>query len=308
MFHYIKNHSKIITTCLALILMSSLMLNINQKIYAAGENDVLTMSPAKLQVDIKAGQKYSGTFNIINGGKTDYKFKVYASPYQIKDSNYDNPLFDKENNYTQINRWVTFDKTDYFIKAGETLEVTYHVNTPNNIPGGGQYAVLFAETQPENVYETNGVISKKRAGALLFAHTDGQAIKKSEIILDKIPTFVFSNNIKFKADIKNLGNTDFSGKLKYTLHNIFGGDSTKEKENFILPESTRRIELDFSNQSLFAIYKAKVQGQALDTIKEENKLIIFISPIVIIIAILIVLVLIINKIRKNKHANQKIHY
>ena len=117
----------------------------------------ISISPVSEILQLSANSVYEDSFKISNNGGSDMKFEVYAAPYAYTYSESDDTYqlgFSRENNYTQIVRWITFKQTDgnYAEKAvftaapNSNVEVTYRISTPESIPAGGQYAVLFAHT------------------------------------------------------------------------------------------------------------------------------------------------------------------
>jgi hypothetical protein len=266
------------------------------------------MSPTKIKLQIEAGKEYDGTFKVANGGTTTYDFKVYASPYQIGDEETYQPNFDKETKRTQITRWISFDQETYTAKPSSTTDVAYHIKVPKNIPDGGQYAVLFAQTIESS--NGGGVIAAKRVGVLLYAKTDGKTIEDGELIYAKVsPWQTDGLKISFKAE--NRGNTDFELNDKLVVETLGGKEvyNSGVKPYTLLPETTRTGVNEWTDAPKLGLFWVTQEAQVLGKTETVKKLVLIAPifvPIVFILAIAVIIVLIALKARSGKKYGKKV--
>lgn len=290
----------------------------------------ISISPVSKILQLSANSVYEDSFNVSNNGNADMKFETYAAPYAYTYSETDDSYqlgFTKENTYTQITRWITFRQTDgtYAPKAtfvaapGATVEVTYKIATPENIPAGGQYAVLFAHTLTADT-NASGIKTEASPGLVVYGRAEGETKASSEIKDMKIDTSMMVDNqekaiINASAKVKNTGNVDFmaSGKLKIT--GIFGqvyyetqGVSAKSRVS-IIPESELSVTDSWDETPFFGLFNVEWtvtgSGGASETI---TRFVAVIPPVIIIVTILlltIVVVWIIIVVRKRKARRSK---
>ena len=269
----------------------------------------LQISPItkRFQLDPKA--ELTDKINIDNIGSKKFKFKVYASPYSIINEAYDED-FDTETTHTQISRWISFNQNasakkdsekewknevTFEIEPNERQEVEYKISVPKDIPAGGQYATIFAESIPEDEVATTGVRTVSRVGMILFGSAGGETVKKAEIKGFSMQTFLTSGKITAEVDIANTGNTDFSANISMTIDKIIGGNVAQENGTYmLLPDSPdRHAVLEWKDTPMFGIFKVKTVVTALDQTHEEEK-IVLVLPIYIIIIMLVLLTIIIT--------------
>ena len=116
----------------------------------------IQVSPVSSRVTLKPGTALDYSMIVSNIGTDEFKFNTYTAPYSIVDEDY-NVSFSNENNRTQLARWIQFvnddgsltDKYSGSIPAGEKKTVNYRITVPEDVPAGGQYATIFAQTDPD---------------------------------------------------------------------------------------------------------------------------------------------------------------
>lgn len=290
----------------------------------------ISISPVSKILQLAANSVYEDTFTVSNNGNTDMKFETYAAPYAYTYSEADDSYqlgFSKENTYTQITRWITFKQTDgtyaekatYVANPGSGVEVTYRISTPESIPAGGQYAVLFAHTLTADT-NASGIKTEASPGLVVYGRAEGETKASCEISDVKIGESMMVDNqekkiINASAKVKNTGNVDFmaSGKLKVT--GIFGqvyyeteGISAKSRVS-IIPESELVVSDSWDETPFFGLFNVEWTvtgtGGATETI---TKFVAIIPPVIIIVAILlltIIIVWIIIMVRKRKERRSK---
>ena len=183
------------------------------KVFSEGEDDAnkqqvvgtsISISPVSKILQLSANSVYEDTFTVSNNGNTDMKFEVYAAPYAYTYSETDDTYqlgFNKESTYTQITRWITFKQTDdnYAEKATYTaapnsgVDVTYRIATPESIPAGGQYAVLFAHTLTADT-NSSGIKTEASPGLVVYGRAEGETKASCEISNVKIESTMTVEN------------------------------------------------------------------------------------------------------------------
>lgn len=309
-------------------------------VYAEGENNdeetsntveapatSISLTPVYNVMQIASDSNYTDTFEVKNDGASKIDIEVYAAPYSYVYSEDEDAYklgFSKENNFTQITRWITFQdsggswvkRPNYEIGPNETLEVTYKVTTPSNIPAGGQYAVIFAHTLTATT-SASGIRTEASPGLIVFGHSsEGDATVQAEINNMEIEETIIEgesirNSINASAKVKNTGNIDFYAIGKLKVESIIGGGSyeTPEKEGrvSIIPEAELAVFDEWEETPNFGIYKATwtiTAGGETQTIEK----IIFINPLLFILIIIILLtivtiwVIVITRRRKERRS------
>lgn len=272
----------------------------------------ISLTPVSKILQISSNSSYEDDFTVSNEGDTEMKIEVYAAPYSYVYSSEEDAYklgFNNENSFTQISRWITFQntsgsyekKTEFIIQPKDSIDIHYKISTPDNVPAGGQYAVIFAHTLTSTV-SSNGIKTEASPGIVVYGRsTEGEVIVKAEISSLKIEHGYIENegvinNIRATAKVKNTGNMDFNATGVLKIEPIIGGASYETSVTggraSIIPEAELVVSDEWEDTPGFGIYKATwtvTVGDETQTIEQ----IIFINPLLFIIIAIIVLTIII---------------
>lgn len=274
----------------------------------------ISLTPVSKILQISSNSVYEDDFTVTNDGDTMMEIEVYAAPYSYVYSSDDDSYklgFNNDNNFTQISRWITFKnnegayekKTNYSIKPRDSLSVHYKISTPDNIPAGGQYAVIFAHTLTGTI-SANGIKTEASPGIVVYGRsTEGEALVKADVSDMKIVhgrkennTEKASNNIFASAKVKNSGNIDFNATGSMKVEPIIGFSSYETPATgsiiSVIPESELTVSDEWKDTPGFGLYKVTwtvTIGEDINTIEQ----IVFINPFLFIIIAIIVLTFII---------------
>lgn len=288
--------------------------------FAEGENDgeqntvsgtSISLMPVSKVLQISSNSEYEDSITINNDSDDKMEVEIYAAPYSYVYSESENIYklgFSHENNFTQITRWIKIqgnsgdwkEKTTRSIPAHESAVVKYKISTPDNIPAGGQYAVIFAHTLTA-VTSENGIRTEASPGMVIYGRSNEGEVKVSAAISDmKIQLGVEDgeskrNNFFASAKVKNEGNIDFSAVGKLKVDSILGGGSYETPANeahiSVIPESELTVQDEWEDSPSFGIYKVTWTVTAGDS-NETIETIIFVNPLIFVIILIIVLTII----------------
>lgn len=239
--------------------------------------DSITMSPTSIRVSVDPGDKLSKKLKIINDGQTDYDFVVYARPYWVNDENY-SPDFTKQLSNTDAYSWVQFDTVNYHLNPGESVDIPFDIVVPAKVSPGGHYGVIFAETQPKTD-GTSSIARKKRVGALLYATVSGDYDMKGGLSSVTIAPLQFRSPLTASVTVKNEGNADFIAKTTLRVSDFLGRVKYETTtEHVILPDTTRRIDMEWKDSPWFGIYKVDIVSSMLDQQATQNGGYVLLAP------------------------------
>ena len=313
-----KKITKIFTLALSLFYLTSFAL----PVYADDSSVSPELSPVSQRLVLRKKETTENTFKLSNKGKNETEFTVYAAPLTVAGEDYQ-MNFSHENLRTQVSRWITFkqddgnysEKTTYKLKPGEDREITYRVTVPEDIPDGGQYALIFAEaTSKSSAPSQNGVRVIPRLSLVIFGRTDGGTRQEAEITDVKLSSLLIGSDIESSALIKNTGNTDLNTSQELKVSTIFGKILYAKTENYpIYPDQPRRISMKANQKPSFGIslYKVELNIKAHDKNYHRTAIVVSMSPIfaiisIILLTILVAWLIIFIKQRKERKAREMI--
>ncbi|MBR2840060.1 hypothetical protein IKE82_01895 [Candidatus Saccharibacteria bacterium] len=289
----------------------------------------ISLMPVSKVLQIASNSTYEDTLTVNNDGDEKMDVEVYAAPYSYVYSEVENIYklgFNRENNFTQITRWITFEdadgewktKANYSIPAHESLNVKYKITTPDDIPAGGQYAVIFVHTLTA-VTSANGIRTEASPGMIIYGRNNDGDVRVSADISDMTIKLGVEedgskrNNFYASAKVKNDGNIDFSAVGKLKVDSVLGGGSYETPGDrgriSVIPDSELVVSDEWENSPSFGIYKVTwtvTAGDATETIET----VVFVNPLLFIIIMLIVLTIIIAwvtiVVRKRKERRSRL--
>ena len=261
----------------------------------------LQISPVSNRVSFKKGGKYDYSFTVSNIGSESFSYHVYAAPYSVTGEDY-NVSFSNETNRTQISRWIKFydsegklgDTASFKIDPGASQSVSYQVQVPDDIPAGGQYACIFAESdETEGSVSGSGIKTVSRVGLIVYGRSDdGETVDQAAIRDITIPTFMTSGKVSATSTVKNEGNTDFEAVFSVNIKSIFGRQLYEKNSSYnVLPDTDRKIEMDWDETPFMGVFRVRYVVRALDQLEDVSRIVI-VMPIFVIVLVIILLTLI----------------
>ena len=307
-----KNILKFLVAVLALFMgFAPLTVFAEEETVLASPATSISISPTDEFLQISSGSTYDKFFTIENDGEDAINFEVYSAPYSYVYSEEQDSYqlgFANENNYTQMTRWISFRNQDgeyvarpvFSVEGKSSLDVHYRITTPDNIPGGGQYAVIFAHTLA-SANAGGGIRTEVSPGLVIYGRsTEGEPIISAEISdLDIVQEVVDKkDSIVATAKVKNTGNVDFNVISNLKVTPIIGFSSYETPATggrlSVIPESELTASDAWVGTPMFGIYKATFTVTVGDKTETIEKIIFRISPIIIIIAIILLTIIIIS--------------
>ena len=291
----------------------------------------ISISPVSEVLHLTPSTVYDATFKVSNNGDSPMDFEVYAAPYAYIYSEDEDAYklgFSRENNFTQITRWITFrdvngnyvEKATFTAAPKSDVEVAYRISTPESMPAGGQYAVLFAHTLSGTV-DSSGIKTEASPGLVVYGRASGETVISSEISNLAINNTMMVDGeektlINATAKVKNNGNVDFMAEGKLKVTGIFGNvyyetpaNSTAARIS-IIPDTELSVTDSWKDTPFFGLFN--VEWTVMVNDEEPGETItkfVIIMPVAIIIIMLllltIVIVWIIILIRKRKERRSK---
>lgn len=287
----------------------------------AQDTGTVMVSPTTAHVELSRGTVLSESMKITNAGDSVISVKVYAAPYSVRNDEYE-PQFEQATRRNDIVQWITFDRTELTLQAGESYEVEFTITVPDSIPAGGQYAAIFAQTTE---VKGEGVNLTARAGMLLYARTDGKTVEETAYVRSRFPFWLhLGGNVGTTATFKNRGNVDsvVSGALKVrnqmTGETVFSGTAV---EKILLPDTSRELHLDWDkNLPAAGVFELTQELTVQDQIIRQRSVIV-VLPIWLIIACIAFVVMMaiavsawirsrkhhaqVHRVGRNRHARKR---
>jgi hypothetical protein len=255
----------------------------------------LGIDPAKQEIDIEAGRAVEGSFRIISTWSRPLDVRIYAEPLSVGEDG--SPDMEKETMRTQISRWIEFDADTLTIPAGGQEEVSYSVRVPDDIPDGGQYAVIFVEeTKPRG----EGINIVSRVGMLLYAHAKGRTRESGKVLSTDLGGFWYMHGpVTTSAEALNSGNVDseFTASLsvrdRVSGRAIYHGSSVAP--TILLPGERGELTASWDASPMPGLYRITqtIKGPGVE---RSSSRVIIVAPLWALIAALVLIAFIVVQV------------
>lgn len=252
----------------------------------------LQISPVRLDLDLEPGTTSTGTFEVQNTGLKAYDFVLGVDPYSVTDENYS---IDSETRtaYTDIVDWITFSQNEGHVDPNQNQEITVTVTVPDDVPAGGQYAMIYAEMVHDDELESTGVAVNHRVALLVFSEVEGNTRREGRVLETKIPTFIFDPPITATSLVENTGNVHATATYTLQVFPLFGDEEVYTNEEnpatlTILPETQRFNSISWDGAPQLGIFRVRETVSILDDTQTIEK-IVFLCPIWFLFLILLII-------------------
>ena len=300
-----------------------------QKIILYGSD--ISISPISEIVQLSSETPYESTFTVTNDGDDSVNFEVFVAPYSYIHSEENDSYvlgFTNENTYTQITRWTrikdangNYVKNPHFtINGHDKMDISYRITAPENMPAGGQYAVIFVHSTADQ-WTGEGIMTETSPGLIIYGRTGGETTISGEISDLNLSQNITKKSgdgkqttyghINASAKIKNTGNIDFNATAILKVESVFGGGYYQTPENeariSVIPESEIVLSDEWEDTPIFGLYKATWTVTAAGETQTIDQM-IFINPVpfiiisIILLTIIIVWITIMLRKRKERRA------
>ena len=260
------------------------------------------ISPSSQRTTLDPGATYSNKLAISNVGEESIDFEMVVEPFSVEDITYA-PIYSVVNAYTQIANWVTFDNYQTHLEPGEMAEVNYTVNVPQDVPGGGQYAVISAKAKKANE-GSEGIQAIASAGTILIARVNGDTRMTGEIKNTNIPLFLLAPPVSATATFQNSGNVDAEARMTLKIEDYFTGSviydgSSDPLEKTILPETTREFTVSWANVPRLGVLKVTLNTEFMGDAEVKSRIVI-VCPIWFLALLALIILVIVARIAARK--------
>lgn len=272
---------------------------------------VLRVSPIIINVPLSPGKTYTHEVTVEN--ITDTPLPLRASLSDFQTTGEEGGYVFAETHTNPLLSWIELSDTDMILNPKEQKTVLLTIKTPEKIPLGGYYGVLFFEVIPlTEITDTTRVIPK--IGVLMLANVgvpDPNA-QKAEILTYQTGFFHHTNTLPLLLRVKNISLHYFTAKPILTISPLIPLPNSQNETHFleekiVFQGNTRRWEEHLTLKNVLPnMYKASLQvstgnGQM---VTKETYFVIF--PVLQTSIVLFALVLILYIIKKRKRLGKAI--
>lgn len=286
-------------------------------------DDDIAMSiyPSSQTLELVPGTEYHGKVEVANSGQKPFDLLVSAAPYQVDSETYE-PDLDSRGTYTELFDWITFPYDKFHVEPGESAQIEFTVNVPEDAVGGGQYAVILARTEDSIDPNASVQVISQVAGILYGRVAGAEMNPEGEVVEQKIPFWVFNGPLEVTEVTYNTGNVDFQVYHSMRIVNFFTGEEVINPESrtsdgqaigantqVVYPKTSRGNTLVWEGAPPIGVFKVVQSVSYLDVVAVTEQIVIF-CPIWLILSIfgliLLLILWIILAVRRHRRKQPQV--
>lgn len=162
----------------------------------------LSVSPARLDFEVTAGQSLTDAIEVTNHTDKPARVRVHALDFVVGPSG--DFVYPAAGSSTySAAKWITVPEAEFTLKAQEKRKISYTIDVPKDAEPGGHYAMLFFETaagEPGNVQVTG------RVGCQVLLTVAGPIQRSLSIEALSVPRLAFGAGDEATILVRNIGN------------------------------------------------------------------------------------------------------
>jgi len=201
--------------------------------------------------------------------------------------------------------WSTISPSELIIPAHSKAKVKLEIKTPNKIPVGGYFGMLFFEPVPQPQSDKNATQVVARIGVLLLGSVGVQDGRQLSIIDFKTPLLSNSGQEQALLRVKNLGLEYITAKPIITIKPMLGkARKTIWEDKVIFPGNVRRWEkgIQLPEWNIYHLELAVSMGEGKFVYDRKTIIVLPYIKVLALTSVLILVILIISKRRRLKKA------
>lgn len=198
------------------------------------ESQSLSVTPPLFQLSVDPGDVWQSSVRVVN--TNNVPLTVYAEAVNfVPEGEYGlgkfMPVLHDPDIKATLAEWIEISEGPYTIPRGESKDISFFVDVPEDAAPGGHFAAILISTEPPQ--ETGvplALVTTQTVAALFFARIEGNVIEDASIrefsVLDRS---IELPEAEFSLRFENKGNVHLQPKGDIVITNMWG------KERGVIP-------------------------------------------------------------------------
>jgi len=265
------------------------------------------IGPAKVELELSAGQETQKNIQIINRSGRDLLFRVSLEDFEASDRPTEPLKFlDNQTGRFSLKDYLAPEITEFSLKHGEKMTLPITIKLPENILPGAYYGAVFISTNNSSDNQDLKINNFLRIPALFFVRVSGEVL--TDGLLENFYSYSFWNFDKpaeFDFSFRNKGNIYLNPSGSINVYNLLGKkvDTLEIPPYFVLPGSIRQQSFDWQSQWP-GFYKIEIElARGYDDLRDQKSVWLAILPVkffILLFSFIVIAIFIFIRLKKNK--------
>ncbi len=181
------------------------------------------ITPAMINERLDPGEVRQFTVQLTNLSTVDKTFHI--STRDIVGANERVPIFARPTSQRtgyELSEWITLDRTEVFIPAAGTEELSFVMSVPMSASPGSHFGGVIISVEPPEIEESGASIGYEVAN-IIHIRISGEANDAARIREFSTSRFIYGKTeVEFTARVENEGNTLVTPTGPLEIFNMFG--------------------------------------------------------------------------------------
>lgn len=198
------------------------------------QSQSLSVTPPLFQLSIEPGDIWQSSVRVIN--TNEFPLTVFAEVVNFVSEGENGlgkfmPLLNSQDSKSTLAEWIEIHDGPHVIPKGESKEISFFIEIPEDAAPGGHFAAILISTEPPSDTDTPlALVTTQTVATLFFMRIEGDVIEKADIreftVLDRS---IELPEAEFSLRFENKGNVHLQPKGDIIIANMWG------KERGIIP-------------------------------------------------------------------------
>ncbi len=222
------------------------------------ESQSLSVTPPLFQISIKPGDIWQSSVRVVN--TNDFPLSVYAEVTNFVSEGEQGlgkfmPVLNGDVKAT-LAEWIEIPSGPHIIPRGESKEISFFIEVPEDAAPGGHFAAILVSTEPPvSPGSPLALVTTQTVATLFFTRIEGDVLEKADIreftVLDRS---IELPEAEFSLRFENKGNVHLQPQGDIVITNMWGKERgvipINHNTHFgnVLPESIRDFHFSWKGE------------------------------------------------------------
>lgn len=218
----------------------------------------VSISPLTFELVANPGESVTNVVRVFNNTGDSVRVYIKAEDFSATGEEGRVALEEPSENRTySLASWVNVNPSIFNLGPNETKSVEFTIDVPMDAEPGGHYASVLASVSGEGNLNSGAAVVQQ-VGSLLLLNVAGEVDEQIQVVEFSAPRLSESPPVPLFVRFKNTGTVHLKPSGFVIIKNIFGKEvgQIDLPQNNVLPNSIRKVSLDWDGGFLFGRYEA----------------------------------------------------
>lgn len=243
---------------LASLPIASILLTASPAV-AQDDQSKISITPVTFDLSANPGNTLDEAFKVRNDSASTQQVSIQAENFTAVGEKGQVGLTDEDTPYA-LAKWISFNQSNFTLKAGEEKIVPFLIRVPGNAEPGGHYASVFAYIGPTSASGSSGSGIGQKIGSLILLRVAGDVKESAVVESFKVGSYKAGEDVPFEIRIRNTGSVHIRPQGFVSINDAFSkkvADVQVSGAN-VFPDAIRQMSTKWEEPGFIGRYTANL--------------------------------------------------